>query len=450
MKTSDHDRGRRQPRVLVIVQNLSVPTDRRVWMECRALVTAGFVVSVICPREDDEPRTRFLDGVWIHTYRPPAATSGLASYVAEFAYCWLRTALLSLRVLRRQGFDVIQTCNPPDTYWLLALLYKPLGKRFVYDQHDLCPEVFEARFGERGPLHRALLLLESATYAVADRVISTNHSYREIALSRGRRRPEDVSVVMSSPDPGLMQPGEPDPTLRAGRPHLCCYLGIMGPQDGVDRLLRSIDHYVHVLGREDCHFAVMGFGDSLTRLRELAAELDLLPWVTFTGRVGPTEIRRYLSTAAVGVAPDPMCEFNHRSTMNKTLEYMAHAVPVLAFALHETKRVVGDAGVFVHEDDDIAFAHALANLLDDEHGRAAMGRRGRARIENGLSWQHQAETYVKIFRELTIAGGEGVVTTAGPRPIPKTSPVGELSRVPSRALASAGVADTPVEDRSIE
>ncbi len=441
---------RRQPAVLIIVQNLSVPTDRRVWMECRALVTAGFVVSVICPREADEPRTRLLDGVWIYTYQPPAATSGFASYVAEFAYCWLRTALLSLRVLRRQGFDVIQTCNPPDTYWLLGLLYKPLGKRFVYDQHDLCPEVYEARFGRRGPLHRALLLLERATYVVADHVISTNRSYREIALGRGRRRPEDVSVVMSSPDPDLMHPGDPDPTLRAGRRHLCCYLGIMGPQDGVDRLLRAIDHYVHELGRDDCHFALLGFGDSLPGLRALAAELGLLPWVTFTGRVGPDEIRRHLSTAAVGVAPDPMCEFNHRSTMNKTLEYMAHAVPVLAFALHETQRVVGDAGVFVGEDDDAAFARALAALLDDEEARAAMGRRGRARIEGALSWRHQAETYVDVFRALTApapaAERKSIVTTRCTSPISNTNGASRNSYAPG----IAGVEHAPVDGRSIE
>lgn len=430
---------RHRIRALVIVQNLSVPTDRRVWMECQALVAAGFGVSVICPREADEPPSRQLDGVWIHTYRPPRATSGLLSYIAEFVYCWLRTAALSVRVLRREGFDVIQTCNPPDTYWLLGLLYRPLRKRFVYDQHDLCPEVYEARFGKRGLLYHALRLLERANYAVADHVITTNGSYREVALRRGRCDPKDISVVMSCPDPQRMCPGEPEPQLRGDREHLCCYLGIMGPQDGVDRLLHAIAHYVHTLGRRDCHFALLGFGDSLPSLQELAEELDVSPWVTFTGRVGPEEIRRYLSTADVGVAPDPMSEFNHRSTMNKTLEYMAHAVPVLAFALRETRTTVGDAGMFVPVDDDAAFAEALAGLIDEPETRAGMGKRGRARIEGELSWKHQAPVYVSAFRRLT-----GTVTSTAAEPDPAGDAAaaagnGYAPGSPDRTSAPAGV-----------
>jgi glycosyltransferase involved in cell wall biosynthesis len=386
--------------VLIVVQNLPLVFDRRVRMECQALVEAGHHVSVICPRAEGEPAQFELDGVQVYTYEPPPSTSGVLSYVLEFAYCWLRTSLLSLTVRRREGFGVLQACNPPDTYWLLALLWRARHVRFVYDQHDLCPEVYRARFGRRGLLHKALLLLEQASYRVADQVISTNESYREIATRRGHRRPEQSTVVMSAPDPTVMRPGDPDPSLRNGRRYLCTYVGIMGPQDGVDRLLHAIDAYVHVLGRDDCHFALLGFGDCLPELKELAAELGIEPWVTFTGRVGQEEIGRWLSSSDLGVTPDPMCEFNDRSSMNKTLEYMAHGLPQVAFDLTETRRSAGMSAVYVEEDEDKAFAVAIADLLDDPVRRRIMGRAGRQRIESTLSWQRQSPAYVSIFDRL--------------------------------------------------
>lgn len=391
---------RRRPGILVIIQNLPLVLDRRVRMECGALLAAGYHVSVICPRGDGEDKQFDLDGVRVYTYRPPPAASGLLSYVLEFVYCWLRTALLSLRVLRREGFSVIQACNPPDTYWLLGLLYKVVGKKFVYDQHDICPEVYEAKFGRQGLIYRLVVLLERATHLVADHVISTNDSYREIAMGRGRRRSGDVTVVMSAPDPWQMRPTDPDISLKAGKTYLCCYLGIMGAQDGVDHLLHAIDYYVHVLGRDDCHFALLGYGDSLAELRVLSSDLGIDPWVTFTGRVKPDEITHWLSSADLGLTPDPMCAFNDRSTMNKTLEYMAHGLPVVAFDLTETRRSAGAAGLFVTEDSDKAFGDAIADLLDDPDRRATMGRFGRQRIETVLSWQRQSPGYVAVFDQL--------------------------------------------------
>jgi len=393
--------NKRRTGVLVVVQNLPLAYDRRVRMECRALVAAGYHVSVICPRAEGEPKHFELDGASVYDYAPAPETKGILSYLVEFAYAWLRTALLSVKVWRREGFSVLQACNPPDTYWLLALLWRVRGVRFVYDQHDLCPEVYEARFGKTGNvLHRVLLLLEKATYRSAHRVISTNESYREIALARGRRRPEDVSVVMSAPDPETMRAGTPDPTLRRGRQFLCSYVGIMGPQDGVDRLLGAIDHYVHVLGRHDCHFALLGFGDCLADLKVLATELEIDEWVTFTGMVDQAEICRWLSSSDLGVTPDPMCEFNDRSTMNKTLEYMAYGLPLVAFDLTETRRSAGEAAVYVDEDEDKAFASAIADLVDDPARRRLMGRIGRRRIETILSWQGQVPAYVSIFEAL--------------------------------------------------
>ncbi|WP_051425758.1 glycosyltransferase family 4 protein [Jiangella gansuensis] len=388
-------------RVLIVVQNIPVRIDRRVRTECRALLDAGYGVTVICPKEHPgEPDRHELDGVVVRSYQPPPATKGLASYVIEFIVCWLHTARLSVRTARAEGFDVLQACNPPDTYWLLGLLWKLRGKKFVYDQHDLCPEVYEARFGRRGPLHRALLLLERATYAVADRVVSPNPSYQEIALTRGRVPAERTTVVMSTPDPERMKRGDARPELRGGRKHLVVYVGIMGPQDGVDRLLEAAANYVHVLGRRDTRFALLGYGDSLDDLRTQCTRMGLDEWVHFTGRVDQAELGQWLSTADAGVTPDPPCEFNHRSTMNKTLEYMAHEVPVVATDLRETMRCAGPAADYVPDGDPVVMAKTIAALLDDPHRRARMGAAGRQRIETDLAWADQARRYVGLYEAL--------------------------------------------------
>lgn len=394
-------RSRRSPRVLIIVQNMPVPLDRRVWQECRALVDAGYGVSVICPRGDGQRRFQVLDGVCIHTYAPAPPTRGSLSYVYEFAYCWLRTLLLSVRVLRREGFDVIQACNPPDTYWALALLYRPLGKRFVYDQHDLCPEVYRSRFGrDRGLQLRALYALERATYRVADHVIVTNESYREVAMERGRLAAEDTTVVRSGPDPTKMLRDAGHDELRNGRRYLCCWLGIMGPQDGVDRLLESIREYVYVLDRDDTHFAILGYGDCLDDMRALATELGLDEWVTFTGRADAEMIAAYLSTADIGLSSDPLSPLNDVSTMNKTMEYMAYEMPVVAYDLKETRVSAANAAVYVEPTDVAAYAKTVSHLLDHPEQRAEMARRGRERIEQVLSWQQQVPGYVAAFDAL--------------------------------------------------
>ncbi|WP_235856974.1 glycosyltransferase family 4 protein [Occultella glacieicola] len=384
-----------------MIQNLPLRIDRRVRTECAALVRAGYDVSVICPKETaGEPDRHILDDIHVYSYAAPPESSGLVSYVREFALCWLQTARLSFKVNRDRGFDVLQACNPPDTYWLLGALWKLRSRRYVFDQHDLCPEVYEARFGKRGLVHRALLFLESMTYRVADRVISPNPAYRDIALQRGRVPARRTAVVMSTPDADRMRRGRAHPELRGGREHLVCYVGIMGPQDGVDGLLATIDHYVHDLGREDTRFALLGFGDSLEALKADATARGLDPWVTFTGRVDHEELGRWLSTADLGVTPDPENEFNHRSTMNKTLEYMAHEIPVVATNLRETRRCAQDAAVYVSGDDPAHAATEIAALLDDPQRRVVMGRLGRSRIENELSWSIQARAYVGVFDSL--------------------------------------------------
>jgi glycosyltransferase involved in cell wall biosynthesis len=314
-----------RPNVLIIVQNLSVPLDRRVWMECQGLRRAGYGVSVICPRFEGDTVFQELDGVQIYRYRPAPAASGLLSYASEFLYCWLATALLSVKVAKRDGLAAIQTCNPPDTYWALAWPYKFFGDRvFVYDQHDLSPEVYRSRFPDGSRvLERLLLLFEGLNYRVADHVIVTNDAYRAIALDRGHRRTDQVTVVRSGPLTSVMKPGPADPGLGSLGPHLCCYLGVMGPQDGVDLLLQSWRVLVQDLGRTDAHLALLGFGDCYEDLRGLARELGITEHVTFTGRVGPDELERYLRSAQIGLSPDPLNPLNDVSTMNKTMEYMA-------------------------------------------------------------------------------------------------------------------------------
>lgn len=409
-------RGTRRPggpSVLIIVQNLPVPLDRRVWLEAQALRDAGYTVSVICPKGPGDPAYECLDSVHLHKYAPPPETGSKLSFVVEYAYCWLRTAALAVRVAATRGIDVIQTCNPPDTYFALAAPFKLAGVRFVYDQHDLVPEMFQSRFGtSEGFFPTALRLLERATYALADRVVTTNASYAAIAGTRGRVPVERVTVVRSSPDPRVMRPIDPVPALKRGRKHMTVWLGIMGPQDGVDLLLHAAAHYVHELGRDDCTFAILGFGDAEADLRRLTTELRLDDHVVFTGRADKAMIGAYLSTADVGVVPDPLTPYADLSTHNKTLEYMAHALPVVAFDLKETHVSAGDAAAYVTNDDTTALAGTIAALLDDPDRRAAMGAEGRRRLVDALAWPHQVPGYVAVFDALT----DGARPTGPDRP----------------------------------
>jgi glycosyltransferase involved in cell wall biosynthesis len=368
-------RGRnRKKHVVIIVQNLPVPLDRRVWMECLALVGAWYAVSVVCPKGPGDPAFETLQGVRIHKYAPPPPARGIGGYLLEFVYCWAQTAFRVVRIALRDRIDVIQTCNPPDTFFALALPFKALGVRFIFDQHDLCPELYESRFGKRGGLVLSMLkALEQGNYRVADHVISTNDSYRQVALTRGGHSADTVTVVRSGPDPDAFRAGAPDPRLKKGATHLCCYLGVMGHQDGVDLVLRAVEVIVRDFGRRDCQFALLGFGDCYDDLVELTRELDLSDWVTFTGRVGIPEIASYLSTADVGLTPDPKTVFNDVSTMNKTLEYMAFGVPVVASDLRETRASAGDAAVYVRADDARSFAEAIVALLDDPARRLELG-----------------------------------------------------------------------------
>ncbi len=395
----------RRRSVLIVVQNLPVPLDRRVWLECQALRDAGYDVAVICPKGPGDPSYHRLDGISLYKYTATPATTGLLSYMMEFAYCWLRTALLSLKVYRRHRFTVLQACNPPDTYWLLGAFWKRFGVKYVFDHHDLNPELFRSRFGEpRTPAARAQLgvlrWLERRTYRTADHVIVTNDSYRKVALERGERDKSEVTVVRSGPDTSRMRPIPVRPQLRGGGRHLLAYLGIMGPQDNVDVLLDVMETIVG-RGRTDLHLVLMGFGDCLEDLRARTTELGLDDYITFTGAVGPDAIAEHLSTATLGLAPDLKTPLNDVSTHNKTMEYMAYALPVVSFDLAESRISAGESSVYVPSGDVEAFAEAVCALVDDPERRLSMATVARNRCVAELDWQPQRSRYVGVFDELT-------------------------------------------------
>lgn len=395
----------RPPRILIIVQNLPVPLDRRVWLECQALTARGYQVSVICPKGPGDPARQVIDGVALYKYRPAPEAHGLLGFVVEFVYSWLRTAWLSLAVRRERGFDVIQACNPPDTYWLLALLWRSRGVKFVFDHHDLNPELFLSRFGEptsvgaRAQL-AGLRWLEKMTFRSAHRVISTNESYRQIAIRRGGRRPEHVTVVRSGPDTTRMRPVYPPESVRGDSEHLLVYLGIMGPQDGVDALLEVMEELVHRRGRKGLRAALLGFGDCLADLKRQCTRLGLDPYVTFTGRADKAMIADYLSGADIGLGPDLKTPLNDVSTMNKTMEYMAYALPSVSFDLVETRVSGADAVLYVPSGDVGAFADAVERLLDDAALRLEMAMYARRRVVDELDWAPQSRAYVSVYDEL--------------------------------------------------
>ena len=393
------------PHILIVVQNLPVPLDRRVWLECQALVQRGYQVSVICPKGPGDPARQHIDGVDIYKYKPAPETESLLSFAWEFAYSWVRTAVLSARVWAEKRFGIMQACNPPDTYWLLGRLWRPFGVKFVFDQHDLNPELFISRFGtpEAGLAmaeYKGLLWLERQTYRAADRVISTNESYRAIAVGRGRRDIAEVTVVRSGPDTEQMRPIYPD-RPRPPKSLELVYLGIMGPQDGVDQALLVVDELVHKRGRTNVTATLMGFGDSLDELKTQCTSLGLDAYVTFTGRVDKVAIAEHLSRADIGLCPDLKTPLNDLSTMNKTMEYMAYGLPSVAFDLVETRVSGADTVLYAPSGDISAFADHVEKLIDDPDLRMELGEKARARVVEVLDWRPQAEAYVGVFDQLS-------------------------------------------------
>jgi glycosyltransferase involved in cell wall biosynthesis len=388
-------------RVLILVENLPSPFDRRVWQEASALRDAGYAVSIICPTgKGFESRFEEIDGIAIYRYDLPMEAEGALGYAIEYSAALFHTFLLSWRVLLTRGFDVIHACNPPDLFFLIGGFFKLLGKKFVFDHHDINPELYEAKFGRRDFFWKLMVWLERLTFQVADVSIATNESYRKIAIARGGMDPDRVFVVRSGPSLERLRVLPPDAALKKGRKHLVGYVGVMGRQEGIDLLLAAARSIVHDHGRTDVHFGLVGGGTSLDEMKALARELAIEDYVTFTGRVPDAELLAMLNTADVCVNPDIANEMNDKSTMNKIMEYMALGKPIVQFDLTEGRFSAQEASLYARRNDPADMAVKILELVDDPERRAAMGAYGRKRVENELEWRYEIPKLRSAYRAL--------------------------------------------------
>ncbi|MEW6443886.1 MAG: glycosyltransferase family 4 protein [bacterium] len=419
-------------KILMLAES-DFPLDGRVRNEALTLSREGYKVTVICGRSKGQMAREVFRG--IEVYRVPRLSvfdkvPGLrarswgralhlalaaAGYVVEHAYFPAVCLLLSPYILLRQGFDVIHAHNPPDTLFVVGAFYRLFGKKFVFDHHDLSPELFLSRFSARdGVLYRALLLLERLCVGSANACIATNESYREIEIARANKDPNDVFVVRNGPDLDALE-RTPDESLRPPGKKLLVYVGVMNPQDGLEYLLRAMRCLVVELGRSDFRCVLVGTGDSLARLRDLSAELGLADCVQFTGFIPREEVMRYLATADICLDPDPSSPLNDVSTWIKIMEYMSFGKPIVSFDLKETRVSAGGAAVYVEPNDEKAFARAIASLMDDPERRRAMGALGARRVEQELAWQHVSRNLIRAYRSILPAGR---ARRADPKPSP--------------------------------
>ncbi|ASN83081.1 glycosyltransferase family 4 protein [Deinococcus ficus] len=390
---------RRGKRVLIIVENLPVPVDRRVWMEATTLRDAGYYVSVICPMgRGHDQAFEMLDGIAIYRHPLPPDGEGTLTFVKEYALALWHETRLAWRVRRERGFDVIHVCNPPDLLFLVAAPFRALfGTPMIFDHHDATLEMYEAKFGRRDLPYRVLKVAERLTYSAADVVIATNESLRGFALGRGRKRPEDVFVVRSGPRLDRFVPRPGGERYRAGFRHVVGYVGVLGSQDGLDVLLR-VARCLLDRGRDDVRFMIIGGGPSLEPLRALARELNLEGHVEFTGMItDQAELMERLTACDVCVAPDPKTSYSDVCTMNKVLEYMALGKATVQFDLTEGRHSAADAAVYARPNDEEDFAQKLLELLADPQRCEMMGRIGQARMRDALAWEHQAPRLLAAY-----------------------------------------------------
>jgi glycosyltransferase involved in cell wall biosynthesis len=397
--TESAGKGRR---VLILVENLPSPFDRRVWQEATTLRDNGYVVSIICPTgKGFEKHFEAIDGISIYRYDLPHEGSGGLGYLIEYSTALFWTFLLSWRVLRRQGFDAIHACNPPDLLFMVGGFYKYLlGKRFLFDHHDINPELYEAKFGRRDLLWRAMVWFERLTFMVSDVSIATNESYKRIAIERGRMKPEKVFVVRSGPSLERLRILPPKPELKRGRKYLVGYVGVMGKQEGIDYLLDAAKHIIVDMGRTDVQFGLVGGGTSLDEMKARAQALGIADYVTFTGRVPDQQLLEMLNTADVCVNPDVANAMNDKSTMNKIMEYMSLEKPVVQFDLTEGRFSAQEASLYANKNDSVDLARKIVELLDDPAQRERMGAFGRKRVETELEWRYEAPKLLAAYDAL--------------------------------------------------
>ncbi len=391
-----------QRRILIIVENLPVPFDRRVWSEATALRDAGYLVSVICPKgRGYETPEETIDGIHVYRHDLPLEARGAFAYLLEYAAALFWQFALSFKVARRHGFDVIHACNPPDLIFLVGLFYKVFaGKSFLFDHHDLNPELYEAKFGRRDFFWKLLVLAERLTFRSADLSIATNESYRRIAIERGGMNPDRVFVVRSGPNLDRVREMPADPKWRAGRQFLVGYVGVIGQSEGLDLLLESVEHIVRRRGRTDIQFAVAGSGPEWRAIVELSERMGLSDYVTFLGRVDDAGLFSMLSTADVCVNPDRVTVMNDLSTMNKIMEYMALGKPIVQFDVREGRFSAQEASLYARANDAKDFGDKIVQLVDDPDRRRQMGEFGRRRVHESLSWQHERPKLLAAYDAL--------------------------------------------------
>ncbi len=383
-----------RPHVLLIVENVPLARDHRLQKQVATLAGSGYRVSVIC-RAD--PENRGSAPARLYEYRAPADATSKLGFVGEYGYSWLAAALLSIRVFLRDPFDAVQISGTPDIYFAFGALFKLLGRSLILDQRDLSPELYQLRYGNRrSATYRMLCRLERASYRVADHVITVNRTLEDVVYARGGLRQGRVTVVGNGPVLANVQTTPARADLKNGKRHLCCWVGFMGPQDRVDIAVRMVDHLVHAMGRTDCHFAFLGDGEARAACAQLATDLGVDDWVTFTGWVGQDVVATYLSSADLGLEPN----LEDLVSPVKGMEYMAYGIPFVSFDVRETRALAGDAAAYAADRDFVGLARVVDRLLNDPERRADMGRRGRQRIVQGLAWERQEISYLEVYRRL--------------------------------------------------
>ncbi len=388
-------------KILIIVENLPSPFDRRVWQEANTLHDNGYEVSIICPTgKGFEKKYEVINGIHIYRHSLPLEAEGAIGYLYEYSAALFWEFVLAWKVLLGRGFDVIHACNPPDNIFIIGAFFKLLGKKFLFDHHDINPELYEAKFGRRDFFYRVMLAWERWTFRFADVSIATNESYKKIAIERGKMPENKVFVVRSGPMLERLKTLPPVESLKKGKKYLVGYVGVMGNQEGIDYLLRSIEFIVKESGRNDIHFGLVGGGTSLDEMKNYAHELGISEFVTFTGRVPDQELLEMLNTADICVNPDVANEMNDKSTMNKIMEYMALAKPIVQFDLTEGRFSAQKSSLYAKKNDVIDFANKIVELLDDPERRKEMGDFSKQRIENELEWKYEAPKLLKAYDTL--------------------------------------------------
>lgn len=386
--------------VLIVVENLPLPFDRRVWQEARTLKAAGAHVSIICPTgKGHEARRETIEGVEIYRHPLPLEAKGALGFLLEYGAALFWETVLSWRIFFGRRFDVIQGCNPPDLIFLVALPFKLFGVKYIFDHHDINPELYEAKFNKRGFFWQLMKLFEKLTFSAANVSIATNESYKAIAVERGGMKPEQVHVVRSGPDLSRLKKVPPVDAWKNGRAHMVGYVGVMGEQEGIDLLIDAAYHIVREKGREDVQFVLVGGGPALDDLRKMTSEKGLADFITFTGRAPDQELFEVLSTMDIGVNPDRVNAMNDKSTMNKIMEYMSLEKAMVQFDVTEGKFSAREASLYAKPNDPIDMAERICELLGDPDRRAAMGKYGRARVVEELNWQHQIDPLLSAYRQ---------------------------------------------------